>query len=539
MPSEKRPSKPRTARTNQAPDERSAKPTKAAGKPYAPKTDRPASDDWSKPKPMRRGAESFGNKPRPASGGKPTGKFGDARKPYGKPDGPAGDRPFGDRPPRAPKPKPVGKRESGYGKEVKREYDPTRKLYGKPDGPTGDRPYSDKLRAGAGGDRPYDDRPRGAAGKPPKRDGAGYGKEYRGATNSPKGRFSKKEEGAGERRPYDKPRGRSGTGDNPYPPRENSGAGERIRRSSAPKRGPKSRDERDPNELSDGAKSFVKFIKEKPPREEPLPERFEHKPLAPRVGGKGPKKPAEPETPKKANDGIRLNKYMSNAGIAARRKADEIIAGGQVTINGEVVKEMGYKVMPNDKVVFQGRTIEPMRNLVYILLNKPKDFVTTTDDEKGRRTVMELVASATEERIYPVGRLDRATTGLLLFTNDGELAQRLTHPSHGVRKVYAVTLDKPLHPQDLTAIKKGLTLEDGLVQVDDVAYGNEADKKEIGVEIHVGKNRIVRRIFEHLGYDVVKLDRVMYAGLTKKDLPRGRWKHLDEREIIMLKHFKG
>ncbi|CAN5260604.1 pseudouridine synthase [soil metagenome] len=536
MPSEKRPSKPRTPRTNQAPDERSAKPTKATGKPYAPKTDRPASDDWSKPKPMRRGAESFGNKPRPSAGGKPTGKFGDARKPYGKPDGPAGDRPFGDRPPRAEKPKKVGKRESGYGKEVKRDYDPTRKPYGKPDGPAGDRPYSDRPRGGAG-DRPYGDKPRGSAsGQSPKRDGAGYGKDYRGATNSPKGRFSKDKDSGSERRPYDKPRGRAG--ENPYPPRENSGAGERIRRSSAPKRGPKGREERDPNELSEGAKSFVKFIKEKPPREEPLPERFEHKPQEPRVGGKGPKRPAEAETKTDA-DGVRLNKYLSNAGVAARRKADELIAAGHVLVNGVVVKEMGHRVMKGDKVTFQGKNVEPMRNLVYILLNKPKDFVTTTDDEKGRRTVMELVANATEERIYPVGRLDRATTGLLLFTNDGELAQRLTHPSHGVRKVYAVTLDKPLHPQDLTAIKKGLTLEDGLVQVDDVAYGNEADKKEIGVEIHVGKNRIVRRIFEHLGYDVVKLDRVMYAGLNKKDLPRGRWKHLDEREIIMLKHFKG
>lgn len=474
---------------------------------------------------MRRGEQSYGNKPRPASGGKPAGKFGDkpsTRKPYGKPDGPASDRPYSDKP-RGAKPKPVGKRESGYGKEVKREFDPTRKPYGKPEG--------------AGSHRPYEDRPRGAAGRPPKRDGAGYGKEYRDATNSPKGRFSKKDEGDSERRPYDKPRGNRGT-DHPYPPRENSGAGERIRRSSTPKRGPKNKEERDPNALSEGAKSFMKFIKEKPPKPEPVPERFEHKPLPPRVGGKGPKKPAEPENPKDS-DGVRLNKYMSNAGIAARRKADELIAAGNVQVNGVVVREMGHKVMPGDKVTFQGKNVEPMRNLVYILLNKPKDFVTTTDDEKGRRTVMELVASATEERIYPVGRLDRQTTGLLLFTNDGELAQRLTHPSHGVRKVYFVTLDKPLHPQDLLSIKKGLTLEDGLVQVDDVAYGNKADKKEIGIELHVGKNRIVRRIFEHLGYDVVKLDRVMYAGLTKKDLPRGRWRHLDDREIIMLKHFKG
>lgn len=301
-----------------------------------------------------------------------------------------------------------------------------------------------------------------------------------------------------------------------------------------PKRGGKPGKE----EFSAGAKNFAKFIKPKTPKV--VEEEFEP---APRKRAPRTEKPTAAPTPeakgKTEDTGTRLNKYLSNSGIAARRKADELIAAGHVQVNGAVVREMGYKVQQGDKVTFQGKDIRPNRNLVYVLLNKPKDFITTSDDEKGRRTVMELIANATDERVYPVGRLDRQTTGLLLFTNDGELAQKLTHPKFGVRKIYSVTLDKALHPQDKTAIKKGVTLEDGVALVDDIAYTNDDDKREVGIEIHIGKNRIVRRIFEHLGYEVVKLDRVMYAGLTKKDLPRGRWRHLEQQEIIMLRHFKG
>lgn len=233
---------------------------------------------------------------------------------------------------------------------------------------------------------------------------------------------------------------------------------------------------------------------------------------------------------------MRLNKYLAHCGVAARRKADEFIAGGLVTVNGTVVKEMGYKVKLNDEVRYKGKLISPA-NHVYILLNKPKDFITTADDEKGRKTVMELIGDATSERVYPVGRLDRNTTGLLLLTNDGELAQKLSHPSHGARKVYSVELNKPLTPQHLQQITEGVKLEDGIAMVDEIAFAHPRDKHIIGVMLHVGKNRIVRRIFESLGYEVEKLDRTFYAGLDKRGLDRGKWRFLTEKEVTLLKRF--
>lgn len=246
-----------------------------------------------------------------------------------------------------------------------------------------------------------------------------------------------------------------------------------------------------------------------------------------------------PEQPsgKVPEEGMRLNKYLAHAGIASRRKCDEHIADGLVKVNGKVVLEMGYKVQPKDKISFNGKSIDLTKEFFYILLNKPKNYITTTSDERDRKTVMQLVKNATDERIYPVGRLDRQTTGLLLLTNDGELAQKMTHPKNGVKKVYHVTLNKDVTEADMEAIAKGLTLEDGEATVDQVAYADIKKRNEIGIEIHIGKNRIVRRIFEHLGYTVEKLDRVFYAGLVKKDLPRGRWRMLSDREIVMLKHF--
>jgi 23S rRNA pseudouridine2605 synthase len=214
---------------------------------------------------------------------------------------------------------------------------------------------------------------------------------------------------------------------------------------------------------------------------------------------------------------IRLNKYLSNAGIASRRDADTLIASGVVKVNGVPITEMGYKVKPGDTVTYGDSKIKSERK-VYLLLNKPKDYITTTDDPQERHTVMELIAGACKERLYPVGRLDRNTTGLLLFTNDGELTDKLTHPKHNVKKVYHVTLNKGLKPADFTAITEGIKLEDGLVKADDLAFVGEG-KKDVGIEIHSGKNRIVRRIFEHLGYEVEKLDRVVFAGLTKKTSP--------------------
>ncbi|MBD1431127.1 MULTISPECIES: pseudouridine synthase [Sphingobacterium] len=246
-------------------------------------------------------------------------------------------------------------------------------------------------------------------------------------------------------------------------------------------------------------------------------------------------KPANKEA---ADDGlIRLNRYISNAGICSRRKADELITAGVVSVNGEVVTSLGTKVDPaKDEIRYNNERLK-REKMVYVLLNKPKDYITTTDDPQERRTVMQLVAKATKERIYPVGRLDRNTTGLLLLTNDGNLAEKLSHPRNNVTKIYQVELNKNLTQGDFNKIQFGIELEDGLIKPDDLSYVAGASKREVGIQIHSGKNRIVRRIFESLGYEVIKLDRVVYANLTKKDLPRGRWRYLEEKELIQLKHF--
>lgn len=263
------------------------------------------------------------------------------------------------------------------------------------------------------------------------------------------------------------------------------------------------------------------------------------------VGRPAPRKRSEEKTSnsspshskRRESEEIRLNRYIANAGVCSRRKADELIAAGVVTVNGEVVTALGTKVNPAvDDVRYNGERLK-REKMVYVLLNKPKDYITTTDDPQERRTVMHLVEKATKERIYPVGRLDRNTTGLLLMTNDGALAEKLSHPRNSVTKIYHVELDKNLLQGDLNKIQFGLELEDGLIKPDEVSYVQGASKREIGIQIHSGKNRIVRRIFESLGYTVVKLDRVIYANLTKKDLPRGRWRYLEEREVIQLKHF--
>ena len=231
--------------------------------------------------------------------------------------------------------------------------------------------------------------------------------------------------------------------------------------------------------------------------------------------------------------GIRLNKYIANSGVSSRREADKLIEQGEVQVDGKVVKEMGYKVQPNQVVKYQGKVLRAEKK-VYLLLNKPKGFITTTNDPQGRKTVMDLVKNACNEQVFPVGRLDRATSGLLLFTNDGDLSKKLTHPSHKIKKIYQVTLDKPLTKADFQQIIDGVKLEDGLAEVDDLGIVSE-DKKVIGIEIHVGKNRIVRRLFEHLDYKVEKLDRVMFGSLTKKDLPRGKYRFLNEKEVLWLK----
>ncbi|MBQ2301029.1 MAG: RNA-binding S4 domain-containing protein [Bacteroidaceae bacterium] len=230
---------------------------------------------------------------------------------------------------------------------------------------------------------------------------------------------------------------------------------------------------------------------------------------------------------------IRLNKYLANAGVCSRREADDFIQAGVVKVNGEIVTELGTKVKRTDIVLFHDQQVN-IEKKVYVLLNKPKDYVTTSDDPQNRKTVMDLVKGACRERIYPVGRLDRNTTGVLLLTNDGELATKLTHPQYLKKKIYHVHLDKNVTAADIKQIADGIMLEDGEIHADAIEYASETDRKQVGIEIHSGRNRIVRRIFEHLGYKVIRLDRVYFAGLTKKNVRRGDWRFLTEQEVSML-----
>ncbi|MBC3539530.1 pseudouridine synthase [Rufibacter sediminis] len=348
-----------------------------------------------------------------------------------------------------------------------------------------------------------------------------------------------------ENRPFSGNRPENGTdrparreGDRPYDrnaPRENRGREDRSssfqRRDDRPERGTSRPDRNDRNDRNDrSGRGDSKGFKEG---------RFgrsdEEVQEAPFYNLKRYEERRKKRDDSYGNEDLRLNRYIANAGICSRREADELIAAGEIKVNGQVVTEMGYKVAPTDTVQYGRKTLSREKT-VYVLLNKPKDFLTTTDDPEGRKTVMDLVKNASKERLFPVGRLDRNTTGLLLFTNDGELAQKLTHPSNKISKIYQVELDKPITQEHVKQIQEGLMLEDGKAEVDEVALLGESNKF-LGIEIHIGRNRIVRRIFEHLGYDVVTLDRVQYAGLTKKDLPRGNWRFLSEKEVVRLKYF--
>lgn len=258
----------------------------------------------------------------------------------------------------------------------------------------------------------------------------------------------------------------------------------------------------------------------------------ERKPMA---GKPAAAKPTS-HTSEVPTEAMPLNKFVAHSGVCGRREAADMVKQGKVTVNGDIVYEPGFKVSAADKVKVNGKPLFLQHNLVYILLNKPKDFITTAKDPEGRKTVLDIVKNATQERVYSVGRLDRNTTGVLLLTNDGELAQKLTHPSYEVKKVYEARLDKPLTKKDFDTILEGITLEDGFVAADTLAYADSKDKSIIGIEIHSGRNRIVRRIFEHLGYDVKGLDRVMFANLTKKNVDRGKFRMLSEKEVRLLKY---
>jgi 23S rRNA pseudouridine2605 synthase len=265
------------------------------------------------------------------------------------------------------------------------------------------------------------------------------------------------------------------------------------------------------------------------------------KPVEPRFANTQPNRQWQRRIPERPdpNAPVRLNRFIAQAGVCSRREADDLISRGSIRVNGEVTKELGRKVHPKqDKVEYAGRMLTP-QNFTYILLNKPKNMITTMSDPLGRRTVLQAVERVTQQRVYPVGRLDRNTTGLLLLTNDGELAKKLTHPSHQVKKLYRIRLNQPVTEAHFEALTKGVELEDGVAEVDRIEYVEGGDGCELGVEIHIGRNRIVRRMFEHLGYQVEALDRVMIGHLTKKNLPRGKWRKLTDKEVGYLKMSLG
>lgn len=372
---------------------------------------------------------------------------------------------------------------------------------------------------------------RSPGGERPARGNKGPGRKGTGRTNDPGGRRAGKGRDAGAER------GQAGRS-RPFRERQDGDAEGGPRRYAAPrpdgKRGTGKgtrRDDRRPAGAGTGRPP-------KPWKAQSRDERTfrEGDPLARRPFRKG-ERSNRFSLPNPANEGlIRLNKYLAQAGVGSRREADELITTGVVTVNGKVVTELGAKVKPDDVVHFGGQklSIEQKR---YVLLNKPKDTITTTDDPLERHTVMSLIAKAGPERLYPVGRLDRNTTGVLLLTNDGDLAKKLTHPSHGAKKLYHATLDRPITVDELHKLVEGVHLDDGPARADEVSFVG-ASKREVGLMIHMGRNRIVRRMFEALGAEVVKLDRVMFAGLTKKDLGRGKWRFLSDKEVTWLKQMK-
>ncbi len=347
---------------------------------------------------------------------------------------------------------------------------------------------------------------------------------------------------------FDKPRFERDNGDRQFKPRSEREGGEFKPRSERPdSAGPgrsfggdrpafKKKDDREERGGEKPYRSRFQDDEQQQPDRSGLERRVGRYETAPRynLDGYDQKKKSSPRhKDKEEGDEIRLNRYIANAGICSRREADDLISSGQISVNGKIVNEMGYKVRPTDVVKYGKKALNPEK-MVYILINKPKDYITTTDDPEERKTVLDLIKGACSERVYPVGRLDRNTTGLLLLTNDGELAEKLTHPSSGIKKIYQAEIDKPIATEDFEALQAGVELEDGFIRPDEVGLVTP-DAQVVGLEIHSGRNRIVRRMFEHLGYEVQKLDRTVFAGLNKKDLPRGKWRFLTEKEVIKLK----
>ncbi len=479
------------------------------------KSDRPEGTNTTKKKlfaddsrkPFKSGFKSAGDRPSssasgdnrsPKSFGRSTGSD-DRRSSSERPERkPYGDRPQGERKPFSDRNeagrKPYGDRPQGERKSFSDRGEAGRKPYG--DKPQGERKsFSDRSESGK---KPYGDRPQGE--RKPFSDRSDAGRKPFG------------ERAEGERKAYSSSQG---TERKPFAGRDNKFADK-----NAPKRfNDKPFKSRAADEPSAFDRPKFRSDDKKWSSEERIVNKRSKKPVAEKDDGL-----------------IRLNRFIANAGICSRRKADELIAAGVVSVNGEPVTELGFKVDPaKDTIRYNGEALK-REKMVYVLLNKPKDYITTTEDPQERKTVMNLVEKASRERIYPVGRLDRNTTGLLLMTNDGDLAEKLSHPRNNITKLYQVELNKSLSQGDLNKISVGIELEDGLIKPDQISYVAGGSKKEVGIQIHSGKNRVVRRIFESLGYEVVKLDRVVYSHLTKKDLPRGRWRYLEEKEIIQLKH---
>ena len=388
-----------------------------------------------------------------------------------------------------------------------------------PNGENGDRPQR-SYGNNAGGDRPYRPRYNSEGGDRPQRsygNNAGGDRPYRPRYNS--------EGGDRPQRSY----GNNVGGDRPYRPRYNSEGGDRPQRSYGNNAGG-DRPYR-PRYNGEGGDRPQRPYGNRDSYSRPIRRTADYDPNAKYSKKKQIEYKEQFVDP---NEPIRLNKFLANAGVCSRREADEFITAGVVSVNGEVVTELGTKIKRGDEVKFHDQAVSIERK-IYVLLNKPKDTVTTSDDPQARRTVMDLVKGACSERIYPVGRLDRNTTGVLLLTNDGDLASKLTHPKYLKKKIYHVHLDKNLTKADMEQIAAGIQLDDGEIQADAISYTDDFKKDEVGIEIHSGKNRIVRRIFESLGYKVVKLDRVFFAGLTKKGLRRGEWRYLTEQEVNFLR----
>jgi 23S rRNA pseudouridine2605 synthase len=469
----------------------SSRTTKSADRPKRSTSSRGSSSkssdktDWNKPEKKNPTERSSDRRSSSASSDRRSSSFSSERKPY------AGS----------------SEHNSSFTGGEKKSYSPRK-------------PYSGRPADGGDGAKPYSQRSKPYSGRVSSADSGSSDRPKRSSDS-----YRSSSEGGGDKKPFSSARPKS------YSGRPTSDSSDRPKRSFGNEEG----GERKFSKKSETESSFRKRTES---GSEPFRKsaKSSYNKITP--DRDAPVKTLRSRKEKESKDDglIRLNRYIANAGICSRRKADELIEAGVVSVNNVVINELGHKIDPmKDEIRYNGELLK-REKMVYVLLNKPKDYITTTEDPQERRTVMHLVEKASKERIYPIGRLDRNTTGLLLMTNDGDLADKLSHPRSNITKLYQVELNKSLSQGDMNKIQYGLELEDGLIKPDSISYVTGASKREIGIQIHSGKNRIVRRIFEHLGYEVVKLDRVIYAGLTKKDLTRGRWRYLDEKEIIQLKH---